>query len=174
MVGPSITDWLQGGGTVAALVLSTGALIWQALERAGRRRRRIRVVATEENDKFWTVLLSVTELEQHARAHVKVNIVSYDGASLFDLRDLGHLGGVGGASGDEPRYDFAQFTDDLGVEHLHLALEHVVAEGAPDSTAITRFGVHSPGVTVELRIKVGVFGQLRPLLRRTLSLSPVR
>ncbi|WP_309093140.1 hypothetical protein [Phenylobacterium sp.] len=176
MAGPTITDWLQGVGTAAALALSMGSLCWQWLARAERDRRRIQLVAEDQGNDFWLATLTVADLEPHAQAYVNIRIPK---DALFQdklayLSDFRRRHEDDGDRNIDGSLDFNTYQPHGGRRaiEMNLALSIDRADGL--ARGVADFVIWSPRPIVPLEVRVHLYGRLLPLLRRNLSLSAVR
>jgi hypothetical protein len=176
MAGPTITDWLQGVGTAAALALSMGSLGWQWLTRAERERRRIQLVAEDQGNEFWLVTLTVADLEPHAQAYVKIKLPK---DALFEHK-LAYLGDFrrpiedDGFGNVDHGLDFNTYQPHGGRRAIEMNLALTIDGASRAGQGGAEFVVWSPAPIVPLEVRVHLYGRLSPLLRRDLWLSPVR
>lgn len=168
MSAPNITDWMQGGGTLAAIVMSAASLIWQGRAAWQRRQARIQIEADDQGPYVWLAKVHVTGLERNFPLTLQVTVLNKKQGGLFQMNDVPQ---VARGDGNYSR-DYGVLMDKSRVHKLDVSLLHdrYVAD-----TATALFGM-MPGDRIgAMRVKLTAKteGSRWGIVSRTLTVSPI-
>lgn len=168
MSAPNITDWMQGGGTLVAIVMSAASLIWQGRGAWMRRQARIQIESTDQGPKVWLATVRVTGLERSLPLVLQVTVLNKMHGRLFQMRDAPE---VTRADGILYR-DYGVLMDKPHPLKLDVSLLH---NGYTADTATALFGI-MPGDrigAVRVRLTAKAEGSRWGIVSRTVVVSPI-